>query len=470
MNATSLTALSHPVHRKRIVILAILTALTLGVNLLGILAGLTVVLSHLLYFPIILATYWYPKRGLILSVLIAAIFFCMVFFAYPVDLLLALATVSRSVILVLVGCVVAFLSWNLARSEQQLQDIIEFLPDATFAIDHEGKIIAWNRALELMTNRSKSSMLNRGNCEYALAFYGNRRPMLAGLIVQDRKDITIRYSQVREESGTFIIETFLPHFRGGRGAHLRFSATALLDSNGTVTGAIESVRDITGQVMTASALEKTSSRLNTLTGILRHDISRNLGVLYGHLQLGVMKFQDPAVISFIADIKESASQISHQIEISREFRDIGATPPAWIGVQDAVSVAVGRLDFRDVVLHVWTDRLFIFSDPHLPTVFFHLLHNSLKPSTGVTSIVITYQIRGDGCAIIIEDNGTGIPDNKKAGLFARREDSYARGLYLASEIISLTNMTIRETGHYQQGARFEVLVPSEGYRVEGMDQ
>jgi PAS domain-containing protein len=31
--------------------------------------------------------------------------------------------------------------------KQRLADIIDFLPDATFAVDIGGKVIAWNRAI-----------------------------------------------------------------------------------------------------------------------------------------------------------------------------------------------------------------------------------------------------------------------------------------------------------------------------------
>ncbi|MDD5142424.1 PAS domain S-box protein [Methanoregula sp.] len=466
MNIPYLSVISHPTQKNRILLLSTVTACTLAVNLFGILAGLTAVLSHLLYFPIILASYWYPRRGLSFSLLVAALFALQVILFAPLDLVLGLATITRCAILVLVGCVVSLLSWNLAQSEKQLQDIIEFLPDATFAIDKEGKIIAWNRALELMTGRLKASMLNRGNHEYALAFYGDRRPMLAGLIIGDGSDIPKKYPQVRNESGTLISEIFLPQMQGDRGMHLRFSASPLLDANGNIAGAIESIRDITDRVMTASALEKTSHRLNTLAGILRHDISRKLAVLYGQLRFGVMKFSDPEIIAYIGDLKVAADGITRQIDISREFRDIGGTPPSWIAVQNAIATAADRLEFRNVTFHAWTDRLCAFSDPHLPTVFYHILHNSLQESTHATKIVITYQVRPEGCAIIIEDDGTGIPEHQKDALFVQREDSYGRGLFLAAEIVSLTGMTLRETGEYRKGARFEILVPPEGYRIE----
>ena len=60
-------------------------------------------------------------------------------------------------------------------AHQQLQDIIEFLPDATFVIDRDKRVIAWNRALEEMTGVSKADMLGKGDLAYAIPFYGERR-------------------------------------------------------------------------------------------------------------------------------------------------------------------------------------------------------------------------------------------------------------------------------------------------------
>ena len=50
----------------------------------------------------------------------------------------------------------------LRESEQRMSDIIDFLPDATFAVDREGKVIARNRALEEMTCVLKSEMVGEG--------------------------------------------------------------------------------------------------------------------------------------------------------------------------------------------------------------------------------------------------------------------------------------------------------------------
>ena len=69
--------------------------------------------------------------------------------------------------------------------ERREADIINFLPDATFAIDTRGVVIAWNRAMEKMTGVGAESVLGRGNYEYALPFYHERRPLLINLVLDD---------------------------------------------------------------------------------------------------------------------------------------------------------------------------------------------------------------------------------------------------------------------------------------------
>ncbi|WP_366515236.1 hypothetical protein [Methanoculleus sp.] len=58
-----------------------------------------------------------------------------------------------------------------------------------------------------------------------------------------------------------------------------------------------------------------------------------------------------------------------------------------------------------------------------------------------------------------------MPDAEKEGLFIQNAEGYGHGLLLVHEILALTGITIRETGTFGTGARFEILVPSEGYRI-----
>lgn len=131
----------------------------------------------------------------------------------------------------------------LRESEQRLYDIIDFLPDATYAIDRERRVIAWNRAIEEMTGIKAPDMLGKGNYEYALPFYGMRKPVLIDLVFLSDKEIKEKYSHVTKEGEALIAEASVP-LRGGNPRALWGIARPLYDSKGNVVGAIESIRDV----------------------------------------------------------------------------------------------------------------------------------------------------------------------------------------------------------------------------------
>ncbi len=133
---------------------------------------------------------------------------------------------------------------QLRESQRRLADIIEFLPDPTLAIDQEGKVIAWNRAIEVMAGVSKEDMLGKDDYEYALPFYGTRRPMLINFVTTWDEEIEKQYSFIKREGDTLYTETDVPLVCGQKRS-LWGKAGPLYDIHGNVVGAIESIRDIT---------------------------------------------------------------------------------------------------------------------------------------------------------------------------------------------------------------------------------
>ncbi len=141
-------------------------------------------------------------------------------------------------------------------AERRLYDIINFLPDATFAIDNNGQVIAWNKAIEEMTGISARDILDKGNYEYSIPFYGERRPTLIDLVsIPDEELINKWYSIIKKEGDILIAETKLPRPLG-RHSVLLGKASRLYNSEGIVIGAIESIRDITEQKQTQYELRK----------------------------------------------------------------------------------------------------------------------------------------------------------------------------------------------------------------------
>jgi PAS domain-containing protein len=88
-------------------------------------------------------------------------------------------------------------------------------------------------------------MIGKGNFEYAIPFYGNRRPILIDLIFKSDEEIAKNYSGIiRKKSNVLIAKTTLPQLKGKRSI-LWAKASPLYDEQGNVVGAIESIRDVT---------------------------------------------------------------------------------------------------------------------------------------------------------------------------------------------------------------------------------
>jgi PAS domain S-box-containing protein len=132
----------------------------------------------------------------------------------------------------------------LQESHRQLADIINFMPDAVLVIDREGKVIAWNRAMEELTGVKAQEMLGKGDYEYALPFYGERRPIIIDLVTVPHQELEQNYTAIRREGQVLMGETYVPHLKGGE-AYLLATAAPLCDSRGRVVGAIEVIRDFT---------------------------------------------------------------------------------------------------------------------------------------------------------------------------------------------------------------------------------
>ncbi len=177
------------------------------------------------------------------------------------------------------------------ESRQQLLDIIDFLPDATFVIDNDMKVIAWNKAMEEMTGITKETMIGQGDHAYTVPFYGDRRLQLLDLLDVENEELKARYQNVQRKGNKLIGEIFAPALYGGKGAYIWNTGAPLFDSNGNRIGSIESIRDVTDRKHIEKNLQENEEKYHKIV-----DLSPDAIII--HTQ-GKIVFANPATLKMI---------------------------------------------------------------------------------------------------------------------------------------------------------------------------
>ncbi len=92
-------------------------------------------------------------------------------------------------------------------------------------------------------------------------------------------------------------------------------------------------------------------------------------------------------------------------------------------------------------------------------------NNAARHGEKVTEIRFSSTRSGQDLVIVCEDDGIGIPDEEKEAIFRPAyKRRHGHGLFLVAEILGITGISIRETGVFGEGARFEIRVPNGGWR------
>ncbi|HOX35715.1 MAG TPA: PAS domain S-box protein [Methanoregulaceae archaeon] len=222
-------------------------------------------------------------------------------------------------------------------------------------------------------------------------------------------------------------------------------------------------QDVTDRKRAEEAIRRANLQLNLLGRITRHDIVNKISIILGYLRIAEMKFPDPELIGLLKKIEDNTGMIRSQIEFTRVYRDLGTHEPQWLELAGIFS----RLQAPEgITLVTDSGEWSVFADPMLPKVFENLLDNSVRHGEKVTEIRVSAAPSATSLVILWEDNGVGIPREMKERIFEQGVGkNTGLGMFLTKEILSLTGISIGETGEPGTGARFEITVPKDMFRA-----
>jgi PAS domain S-box-containing protein len=228
------------------------------------------------------------------------------------------------------------------------------------------------------------------------------------------------------------------------------------------------IEDITERKQSGEALKLANRKLNLLSEITRHDILNQLMALSG--VIGMIQEQTPdASLSKLLGMGERATKnINRQIRFTKEYQDLGIASPQWQNVEITFLSAAKLQQTRDIRIIAGTGSLEIYADPLLEKVFYNLIDNALTHAGKISRISLHSHETNNSRIITVEDDGIGVPAEDKSRIFDRGFGKHTGlGLFLSLEILSITGITITESGIPGNGARFEIHVPKGTFRIDG---
>jgi PAS domain S-box-containing protein len=114
-----------------------------------------------------------------------------------------------------------------------------------FYIDRNHKVVYWDRALEIMTGIKAEEIV--GTCNHWKVFYPAERPCLVDLVIDgNRRMIAELYTDITpaDTDERYEYTGFFPCL-GAAGKWLHITAMPIRDPSGNLTGAMETVEDVT---------------------------------------------------------------------------------------------------------------------------------------------------------------------------------------------------------------------------------
>ncbi|MDD1767394.1 MAG: PAS domain S-box protein [Methanomassiliicoccales archaeon] len=302
---------------------------------------------------------------------------------------------------------------------------------------------------------------NRARAE----FLGKTKEELEGKKLREVNSIPEEYrnclasnTEAFSKKKTVHVEEWITTSKGDRRL-VAITKTPMLDEKGKVKFLVCSGIDVTEGRRKEEELKLAAKKLNLSGSLLRHDIMNQLSVIMGYAGMAAEQIKNPRLLRYVSRIEMASKAIKKALEFAKEYQEVGTKAPVWKNLKDSLKEGLVGLNLVDVSLFTDLDDVEVFADPMLDRVFYNLIDNACRHGDDLKSISISCKRSGDNLKLICEDDGIGIPEDRRERLF-----SEGHGLQMVRDILMMTGITITEKGKKGKGAKFEIVIPQGNFR------
>ncbi|MDD1729922.1 MAG: ATP-binding protein, partial [Methanospirillum sp.] len=329
-------------------------------------------------------------------------------------------------------------------------NIIRIMPDGLILTDMDDRIIIANQSVQKIF--PEEWRMNHGKLSV---------PPFPEQVYRDIKKI------IRENE---IVSDYEVIQENDEQKNLSISGSLVKDPYEEPAGIILIIRDITVRKKAEKALRVATEKISLLTRLTRHDISNMVTALSGYLELLHEQVSEEPARELLVKAMDQINRIRNQLLFSQQYQDIGLHEPSWLPLEMMIKSAIHDINYDInsglVEISVSVPPVLVYTDPLSVKVIFNLIDNAIRHGNCVSWIHITSIEREDHeFILVIEDNGTGIPEEDKERIFCQGfGKNTGLGLTLCREILHVTGITIIEKGIPGKGARFEIHIPPDVWK------
>ncbi|WP_418281924.1 ATP-binding protein [Halorubrum sp. DTA98] len=327
-----------------------------------------------------------------------------------------------------------------AQSEERFESLFQSTPDPVVVTTPDGTITEANDAFARTFGIDSEELRNRPITEIDLSPPDAVERVLLRIADNEPSSTTVQWNL--DEDTSLVTEL----------------NTDIVAGLSEATERIGIFRDITARAEREKDLKRQNERLEGFADTIAHDLRNPLNVAQGRLDLA-QQTGDEEHFEAIRSAQDRMGQMIDELLTLAKQGQAVSDPDSFVFV-DAITRAWSHVETSDATIAVDVDESVMITadEGRLCELLENLFRNAVEH--GGETVTVRIGVLSEGAGFYVEDDGPGIPPEKRTEVFEAGYTESATGtgfgLSIVQQIVDGHNWTITLTESDNGGARFEL--------------